>query len=77
MNKYKKCSLIFSVLAILLANIMCIVVTWDFAYLLWDGIYGLTSFPAWCALYEIIPFSLGIAVLMILAVVFNKKSKNI
>ena len=77
MNKYKKLSLTFSVLSVILINLMCIVVTWDFAHITWQGIYGLTSFPAWVALYEIIPFAFGITVLVVLAVLFHQKAKQV
>ncbi|MBQ8834648.1 MAG: hypothetical protein IJ001_06975 [Oscillospiraceae bacterium] len=69
----KHLSTIFGLLAVLLSDIMCAVVAYHYCALQWGGRYEAWSFPAWTAFLLVIPYSIGIAVCVILAVVFRKK----
>ena len=68
----KKLSRVFTVLALLLSHFMCVDVTYGYCYLRWAP--TLNSAPAWVALLTLIPYSLGVAVCLILAWVFRKKA---
>ena len=72
----RKLSLCFAILAILLSNVMCAVVAYNYCELLWCGKYGGCSAPASTAFVYAIPFGIGIAVCALLAVAFHKKSKK-
>ncbi len=72
----KKLTVLFGCLAVLLSNVMCAVVAYDYCNILWQGKYGITSAPAEIAFLDTIPFVIGIAVCILLAVVFWKKSKK-
>ena len=69
----KKLSTIFTALALILSHIMCIVVAYNYASLLWCGKHGLCSAPASVAFLYAIPFGVGILICAILAVVFKRK----
>ncbi len=71
----KKLSIIFGSLAGLLFAVACAVVSYRYCDLLWLGYYGHTSAPAEIAFFDAIPFAAGIAVCVVLAVVFWKKRK--
>lgn len=64
----------FGALAILLSNIMCAVVAYNYCDLLWGGQAGYGA-PASTAFVLTIPYVIGIAACVILAVVFHKKAK--
>lgn len=66
----KKIYNIFIVLAILLSDVMCAVVAYNYGMLQWGMGF---SAPAWVAFLYGIPFAIGIAVCMIVAVVLKKK----
>lgn len=70
-------SVIFELLAILLSNIMCAVVAYNYCDLLWGGRYAGYSAPASTAFLLAIPYAVGIVVCGILAVVFRKKAKAV
>ena len=55
----KKLSIIFSVLAILLSDIMCAVVAYNYCALEWSGKYEGWSAPASTALFLAIPYIIG------------------
>ena len=69
----KKRSIIFGVLAVLLSDIMCAVVAYNYCNLLWGGQYAGYSAPANTAFLYAIPFAIGIVVCVALALVFRKK----
>ena len=66
---------LFTILALLLSHVMCIVVAFHYSYLLHCGRHGGCSAPAYVALFYAIPFLIGIAVCVILAVTFRKKKQ--
>ena len=70
----KKLYIIFGVLAVLLSNIMCAVVAYNYCDLLWGGQYAGYSAPASTAFVYAIPFVIGIIVCVVLAIVFRRKA---
>ncbi len=71
----KKLSIIFGVLAIVLSDIMCAVVAYNYCNINWLGEHGATSAPASVAFLYSIPYVVGIVICSILSVVFWKKHK--
>lgn len=69
-------SAVFGLLAILLSDIMCAVVAYNYCDLLWCGQYAGCSAPASTALILAVPYVIGIAVCLILAIVFKKKANQ-
>lgn len=69
----KKLSIIFGILAVLLSDIMCAVVAYNYCHLLWSGRYAGGSAPANTAFIYAIPYILGIIISAVLAIVFRKK----
>ncbi len=72
----KKLSILFALLAILLSDVMCAVVFYSYAELVWCAEYGATSAPPSIAFLLSIPFLLGIAALALLSVFFRKKHRE-
>ena len=70
----KTLSNVFCILAVLLSDVMCAVVAYNYCDLLWGGEYAGYSAPASTAFFLGIPFAAGIAVCAILAVVFKKNA---
>ncbi|MBP3593239.1 MAG: hypothetical protein J6J44_01825 [Lachnospiraceae bacterium] len=70
----KKIYNIFIVLAILLSDVMCAVVAYNFGILYLGGKYGMYSAPTWVAFLYGIPFVIGIVVCVIVAVVIKKRT---
>ena len=68
----KTLSIFFQILAVLLSDVMCAVIARNYYILRWGKLP--VSAPAWMAFLWGIPFLLGIAVCLILAVIFKKKS---
>lgn len=68
----KKISIIFGVLAIVLSDIMCAVVAYNYR----DMICGIEhlgySVPAGTAFLLVIPYVIGIVICIILAIIFQK-----
>ena len=73
MKKYKYLSYIFMALAILLSNVMCAVVAYNYCNMLWGIRYEGYSAPANVAFLLVIPYAVGIAICVILAYFFRKK----
>ena len=69
----KKFSTIFIVLAVILSNVMCAVVGYNYATMQWGIKYAGYSAPASTAFLYAIPFVIGIIVCAILAIRFRKK----
>lgn len=69
----KKLSIIFGTLAVLLSDIMCAVIAYNYCDLLWGGKYAGYSAPASTAFVYAIPYAIGIIVSLVLAIVFRKK----
>ena len=71
----KRLSYLFSAFAIILSDIMCAVVAYNYRDMLCAIDHAGASAPADIAFLYAIPFAIGIAVCVALAVVFHKKSK--
>ena len=72
--RVKKLSVIFGLLAVLLSDVMCAVVAYNYCELLWGGQYAGYGAPAGTAFLYAVPYVIGIAVCAILALVFRKKA---
>ena len=72
----KKISYLFIVLAILLSDIMCAVVAYNYCALQWGGQYAAYSTPASAAFLYFVPYGIGIIFCIILARFFYKKQEN-
>lgn len=70
----KSFSLVFWVLAVLLSDVMCAVAAYNYRDMLWGIQYGGYSAPAWTALLVAVPYGIGIAVCVILALSFRRKA---
>ena len=69
----KKKAVCFWALAVLLSDIMCAVVAYNYCDMLWGIQYAGYSAPAETAFLSAIPFAVGIAVCTALALFFQKK----
>ena len=69
----KKISNIFIVLAVILSDVMCAVVGYNYATMQWGIKYAGYSAAASTAFLYAIPFVIGIVVCAILAIGFRKK----
>ncbi len=69
----KKLSVCFWVLAVLLSDIMCAVVTWNYCSMLWGIKYAGYSAPVSTAFLLAIPFVIGIAILYSFGAVLQKE----
>lgn len=72
----KKLSVFFAILAVLLSDVMCATVAYNYCSLLWGGRYAGFSAPASTAFVLAVPYVLGIAVCAVLAVVFGKMRRS-
>ncbi|MCD8119627.1 MAG: hypothetical protein LUE29_09140 [Lachnospiraceae bacterium] len=70
----KKLSVIFIILAVILSDIMCAVVAYNYCDLAWGGRYAGYSAPASAAFFYAIPYLIGIAVCVVLSSVFKKRA---
>ena len=70
----KKLSLIFGASAVLLSDIMCAVVAYNYCALVWGGRYAGYGAPPATALLYAVPYLIGIAVCAALALVFRKRA---
>ncbi len=70
----KVLSRIFIILAILLSNVMCAVVAYNYCSLEWGSKYAGYSAPPGTAFVLAIPYAAGIVILIVLAIIFNRKS---
>ena len=71
----KKISNLFIALAVLLSNVMCAVVAYNYCAMQWGAKYAMYSAPASVAFIYAIPFGIGIAVCLVVAVVLRKRGK--
>ena len=74
MIQMKKLSVCLWVIAALLSSIMCAVVAWNYCDMLWGIKYAGYSAPASTAFLSAIPFVVGIALSIALAILCKKKS---
>ena len=70
----KTLSVLFTLAAILLSDIMCAVVAYNYCDMLWGIEYAGYSAPASTAFLFAIPFAVGIAICVGLAFFFKKKA---
>lgn len=70
----KKVSDLFFILAIILGHVACAVVAYEFCDMECGIRYGGYSAPAWTAFLTAIPYGVGIASCLIVAVVLRKKA---
>lgn len=77
MKKYKYLIALFAVLAILLSNVMCAAVAYNYCTLQWCGQYGGCSAPASTAFLLCIPYGVGVIICVILVWIFYKKHQKI
>ena len=71
----KKLSIIFGLLAVLLSDIMCAVVAYNFRDMLCGIEHAGYSAPSSTAFLLVIPYAIGIAICIVLAIVFKKKAR--
>ena len=71
----KKISYIFAALAILLSNIMCAVVAYNYRDILCNIEHAGFSAPASIVFLYAIPFAIGIIACVVLAIIFRRKAK--
>ena len=69
----KALSTVFWILAVLLSDVMCAVVAYNYCDMLWGIKYAGYSAPAWTAFLVAIPYAVGIIVCVVLAIFFKKK----
>lgn len=70
----KKLSNVFLVLAVLLSDVMCAVVAYNYCDILWGMKYAGYSAPVDVAFVYAIPFAIGIVICVVLAWVCRKKA---
>jgi len=68
----KTLSVIFGILAVLLSDVMCAVVAYNYCDMRWGIQVADYSAPAWTALLAGIPYAVGIIICIILTVFFRK-----
>lgn len=68
-------STIFGLLAVVLSDIMCAVVAYNYCALMWGAQYAGYSAPASTAFVLAIPYVIGIVICVILAIVLRKRQK--
>ncbi len=69
----KALSTVFWILAVLLSDIMCAVVAYNYCDMVWGIKYAGYSAPASVAFLTAIPFAIAIVVCIVLALFFKKK----
>ena len=70
----KTLSTVFWVLAVLLSDVMCAVVAYNYCDILWGSEYAGYSAPASTAFVLAIPFVIAIAICVVVALFLNKKA---
>ncbi len=70
----KRLSMVFVILAVLLSDVMCAAVAYNYCDILWGIKYAGYSAPAYVAFFTAIPYAVGIIVCVILAICFKKKN---
>lgn len=76
MNKFKVIALIFTAIAILLSDVMCADVAFNYSNMLWGIRYAGYSAPANAAFLLAVPYIIVILICIIFSVAFRKKSKR-
>lgn len=70
----KKLRDLFIIIAILLSNTMHTVVAFNYRDMLCGIAHSCYSAPAWMAFLHVIPFSIGIIICAVLAIMLHKKA---
>ncbi len=73
MKTYRVLSRVFLVMAVILSDVMCAVVAYDYCFL--KNGRQLNSAPAWVAFLEAIPFAAGIVMCIGVAYILKRKDK--
>lgn len=73
MKRYKYLSYVFLGLAVLLSDVMCATVAYDYCNMQWGIRYLCYSAPASVAFLFIIPYGIGIMICAALAWVFRRR----
>jgi len=68
----KKLSILFTILALILSHIMCIVVAWNYRDMLCGIAHSCYSAPAEMAFLTAIPYVCGIIICSIIACIFRR-----
>jgi hypothetical protein len=76
MNKFKILSVVFIMVAIILSDIMCANVAFEYCNMLWGIKYAGYSAPANTAFLLAVPYIVGILICIILSYVLWRKSIN-
>ena len=69
----KNVSKLFLILAVILSNVMCAVVAYNFCDMQWGIRYAGYSAPASVAFLYAIPYGIGIAICVVVAVALKNK----
>ena len=72
----KTLSAVFFILAVILSDIMCAVVAYNYCNMMWGIKYAGYSAPAETAFLAAVPFAASIAVCVILALYFRRRIKK-
>ncbi len=76
MRKYRRLVYLFAALAVLLSNVMCAAVAYNYSTLHWCGQYRGCSAPANTAFLLCVPYGAGILICVILVSFFSKKRQT-
>lgn len=76
MKKYKHLTCLFAALAVLLSDVMCAAVAYNYCALQWGARYEGYSAPADTAFLLCIPYGIGIVICAAVAWLFNKKRQR-
>ena len=77
MKTHRYLSYVFMALPVLLSNVMCAVVSYNYCDMQWGIRYGGYSAPANVAFLSAVPYAAGIAVCAGLAWLFHRRSREI
>lgn len=67
---------LFAFLAIVLSDVMCATVAYNYCALQWGGQYAGYSAPPGVAFLFLIPYGVGIAICIVLARIFRKRCRK-
>ena len=71
----KTVSNILLIVSVLLSDIMCAVVAWEYCDLVWGGKYAGYSAPPYIAFFTAIPFAIAIIICAVIAMILRRKAK--
>ena len=76
MKRYKYLSYVFIGTAVLLSDVMCATVAYEYCYMQWSIRYSGASAPASVAFVFIIPYAVGIVICAVLARFFHRRYRK-